>query len=176
MCHTTVYIERYRRVQDGGNETKEPRRFMFTCFKLQSTRTFVYIHRSSLVWMRSNLVVRVSDCQCRSRNSPGFDPSILRHSGIRGAADEAVLNTVLGKKEIQKNPPVSYSPTQQYPPLPSSFYQLTHSQSHTLIIVGVCLDGQRTSFFYLSYCGIFFGWRSRRSIEEIDISMGQRGV
>jgi hypothetical protein len=34
------------------------------------------------IWMRSSLAVRASDCQCRSRNSPGFDPSILRHSGI----------------------------------------------------------------------------------------------
>jgi hypothetical protein len=66
---------------------------------------YTYTHRASLVWMISILVVRVSDCQCRSRNSPGF-ASILRHSGIRGAADEAVLHTVLGKKEIQKNPPV----------------------------------------------------------------------
>jgi hypothetical protein len=30
--------------------------------------------------------------------------SILRHSGIRGAADEAVLNTV-HRQKIQKNPP-----------------------------------------------------------------------
>jgi hypothetical protein len=30
----------------------------------------------------SSLLVRASDCQYRSRNSPGFDPSILRHSGI----------------------------------------------------------------------------------------------
>jgi hypothetical protein len=50
--------------------------------------------RSSLVWMRSSLVVRASDCQCTSCNGPGFDPSIRRHSGIWGAADEAVLNTV----------------------------------------------------------------------------------
>ncbi len=28
-------------------------------------------------WMRSGLVVRASGCQCRSRTSPGFDPSIL---------------------------------------------------------------------------------------------------
>ncbi len=28
-------------------------------------------------------VVRASDSQCRSRNCPGFDPSILRHSGGR---------------------------------------------------------------------------------------------
>ncbi len=42
--------------------------------------------------MRSSLVVRASDCQCTSCNGPGFDPSIRRHSGIWGAADEAVLN------------------------------------------------------------------------------------
>ncbi len=41
-------------------------------------------------WMRSSLVVRASDCQCRTHNSPGFDPSILRYSVIWGAADEAV--------------------------------------------------------------------------------------
>ncbi len=41
---------------------------------------------------------RASDCQCHSRNSPGFDHSILRHSGIFGAADEAVLNKVCIKK------------------------------------------------------------------------------
>ncbi len=44
--------------------------------------------------MRSSLVFRASDCQCRSCNGPGFDPSIRRHSGIWGAADEAVLNIV----------------------------------------------------------------------------------
>jgi hypothetical protein len=57
------------------------------------------------VWeLGTTLVVRASDCQCRSRNSPGFDPSILRHSGIWGAADETVLNTV--QKKIEKNPPL----------------------------------------------------------------------
>ncbi len=50
--------------------------------------------RSSLVRMRSSLVVRASDCQCTSCNGPGFDPSIRRHRGIWGAADEAVLNIV----------------------------------------------------------------------------------
>ncbi len=38
--------------------------------------------RSSLVRMRSSLLVRASDCQCTSCNCPGFDPSICRHSGI----------------------------------------------------------------------------------------------
>jgi hypothetical protein len=55
-------------------------------------------------WMRSSLVVRASDCQCRSRNSPGFYPSILRHRGIWGAADEAVLKTVHRKKSLKKSP------------------------------------------------------------------------
>jgi len=36
------------------------------------------------MWIRFSWVVRASDCQCRSRNSPGLDPSILRHSGIWG--------------------------------------------------------------------------------------------
>ncbi len=58
--------------------------------------------RSSLVRMRSSLVVRASDCQFTSCNGPGFDPSIRRHSGIWGAANEAVLNIVRTKR---KNPP-----------------------------------------------------------------------
>jgi hypothetical protein len=38
------------------------------------------------------------------RNSAGFDPSLLRHSVIWGAADEAVLNNVHLKK-IKTNSP-----------------------------------------------------------------------
>jgi hypothetical protein len=54
-------------------------------------------------WIRSSLVVRVSDCQCTSCNGPGFDSSIRRHSGIWGAAYETVLNTVQkNKKYIYK--------------------------------------------------------------------------
>ncbi len=52
--------------------------------------------------MRSSLVVRASDCQCTSCNGPGFDPSIRRHSGIWGAADEAMLNIV--RKKEKKSP------------------------------------------------------------------------
>ncbi len=63
--------------------------------------------RSSLMWMRSSLMVRASDCQNRSRHSPGFDPGILRHSGTSGATDEAVLNTV-HRKKIQKIPLFKY--------------------------------------------------------------------
>jgi hypothetical protein len=46
------------------------------------------------MWIRSIRVVRTSDWKCYSRKSPGLDPSILRHSGILGTADEAVLNNV----------------------------------------------------------------------------------
>ncbi len=54
------------------------------------------------MWMRFSQVVRASGCQCQSRNSPGFDPSILRHRGIWGAADDAVMNNVHKKKKLKK--------------------------------------------------------------------------
>jgi hypothetical protein len=44
-----------------------------------------------------------------SHQSSGFDPSILRHSGIWGAADKAVLNNVLKKRKIQISRLVSAS-------------------------------------------------------------------
>ncbi len=47
----------------------------------------------------TSLVVRASDCQSTSCNGPGFDPSMRRHSGIWGAADEAVLNIVRTKRK-----------------------------------------------------------------------------
>jgi hypothetical protein len=48
--------------------------------------------------MRCSRVATASDSQCRSRNCPGFDPSIFQHSEICGAADEAVLNKVHTEK------------------------------------------------------------------------------
>ncbi len=56
--------------------------------------------------MRSRRVVRASDCQCRSRNSSGFEPSILRHNGSGGASNEPVLNKVPYIRKSQINPPV----------------------------------------------------------------------
>ncbi len=44
--------------------------------------------------MRSSQVLRASGCQCQSRNSPEFDPSIIRDNGIWGAAEESVLNKI----------------------------------------------------------------------------------
>ncbi len=63
-------------------------------------KNFLLWMRCSLMWMRSSRVVRFSDSHwLRSRNYPGFDPSILRHSGIWGASDETVLNKVRKKSE-----------------------------------------------------------------------------
>ncbi len=45
-----------------------------------------------------------SQCRSRTRNCPWFDPSILRHSGIWGAADDAVLNIVHKKEKSKKSP------------------------------------------------------------------------
>jgi hypothetical protein len=47
-------------------------------------------------------VVRASCCQCQRHHSPGFDPSILRHSGISGEADEAVLDYVREHKKKKR--------------------------------------------------------------------------
>jgi hypothetical protein len=54
-------------------------------------------------WMRSGRVVRASNFQCQRCNSPGLDPSILRHSRILGAAHEAVLNKVRYFKKFRKS-------------------------------------------------------------------------
>ncbi len=50
------------------------------------------------LWMRTNRVVRMSDSLCQSRNCPGFDPGILQHSEVWGAADETVLYKVHWKQ------------------------------------------------------------------------------
>ncbi len=69
--------------------------------------TVLCTHNILMLRMRSSLVVRASDCQCTSCKSPEFYPSIRRHSGIWGAADEAVLNIVRKQiKKIPKNSPV----------------------------------------------------------------------
>jgi hypothetical protein len=57
--------------------------------------------------MKSSRVVRASGCQCLSCVSPGFDPNILRHSGIWGAAAEAVLNNVHRKRKKKRIGPLA---------------------------------------------------------------------
>ncbi len=59
---------------------------------------------SILIFVAQAEYVLMSAC-FMLRNGPGFDPSIRRHSGIWGAADEAVLNIVRKKR---KNPPKKY--------------------------------------------------------------------
>ncbi len=78
--------------------------------------------------MRSSRVVRASENQCRSRNCPGFDPSILRHSGIWGAEDEAVLYIVHKKREKNlknthlKKKKIIFSSLPQEPELEGSWF------------------------------------------------------
>ncbi len=62
-----------------------------------------WVKALNLSQIKFSLVVRASDCQCRSHNSPGFDPNFLCHSGIWGAADEAVSNTA-HRKKTKKSP------------------------------------------------------------------------
>ncbi len=79
-------------------------RLLTTALRMRSSlvrmRSSLVRMRYSLMRMRSSLVVRASDCQCTMCNGPGFDPSIRRHSGSWGAADEAVPNIVRTKKSI----------------------------------------------------------------------------
>jgi hypothetical protein len=56
------------------------------------------------MWMTSSQAVRASGCQCQCRKSPWFDPSILRHSGICGTEDKAVLINLHKKQTKTKIP------------------------------------------------------------------------
>ncbi len=64
---------------------------------MRSSRVWI---RSSREWMRSSQVVKTVDSHCRNSNCHGLDSSILRHSGIAGAADETVLNKVHKNQKI----------------------------------------------------------------------------
>ncbi len=69
------------------------------------------------MWIKSSRVIRASDCQCKSCNSPGFIQASPTQWNLR-AADKAVLNKVhksKNKKSLCKNritpPPFSQCPT-----------------------------------------------------------------
>ncbi len=81
--HRLPSHQRSLQLQDSGGD---PRWVIIVCIPIQ--------------WMRFSRVVRLSDSQCQSRNCHGFDPSILRHSGIWGAADEALLKKIPKKIKI----------------------------------------------------------------------------
>jgi hypothetical protein len=55
--------------------------------------------------MRPSRVVNASGGQRQSCISRDFDRSLIRPSGILGAADEAVLNNVHKKEKKPKKPP-----------------------------------------------------------------------
>ncbi len=55
-----------------------------------------------LRWMSFSLVVKASDCQCRCRNSPGFDPSILLEPEGRQMKPCSIQYI---EKKIKKIPP-----------------------------------------------------------------------
>ncbi len=71
-----------------------------TCIQLSQACVSIWLWMDK---MRCSRVVRASDCQCRSRNSPRLDLSILRHSGIWGAADEAVWIQYIKKMKNKCN-------------------------------------------------------------------------
>ncbi len=100
--------------------------------------------RSSQVWMRSSQLVKASGYQCQSRNSPGFDPSILRRSRIWGAADEAVLNNVYRNKKIYKKSPSLKFPCTKRPWTISSKERKNQRKKREAVegcgAVGPCLE------------------------------------
>ncbi len=61
-----------------GNSLQKTRNLTMYCILYENACT----RQESACQMRFSRVVRASDSQCRRRNCPGFDPSILRHSGI----------------------------------------------------------------------------------------------
>ncbi len=71
--------------------------FINLTMKKQSDTVFNQIHKSIRI-------VRASDGQCQSPNSPGFHPSIHRRGGIWGAADEAALNKAHPTMEVYELP------------------------------------------------------------------------
>ncbi len=75
-------------------------------------------------WMRPSRVIRASGCQCQRRNSPGFYAGILRHSGIGGAADEAVLYIKKSKKFISNSLSCIPSPLKLVHPAGSSGWKI----------------------------------------------------
>jgi hypothetical protein len=62
--------------------------------KLPLKMPFLRIQGILYGWDLAEWLESLTQCQRQSRNSPGFYHSILRHSEIWGAADEAVLNKV----------------------------------------------------------------------------------
>ncbi len=73
-----------------------------------NTRNIKIVPESVWGWDFAEWLERLYDVVA-TRNCPGFDPNILRHSGIWGAADEAVWNIVHKKEKKSKKSPLSVS-------------------------------------------------------------------
>ncbi len=67
---------------------------MYQCIRINDVN-----RKKPFVWRLVRLKANAVVC-------PGFDPSILRRSGIGGAANEAVLNIVHKKEKNPKNAPL----------------------------------------------------------------------
>jgi hypothetical protein len=84
--------------------------------------------------MRSSRVVRASDCQCRSCNSPGFDPA--SSDTVQNLRGRKMKQCWIKCKKILKNSPItvvcSLANTQLRSHL-NILPQLKHSKSHTSI-------------------------------------------
>ncbi len=92
-------------------------------------------------WKRFSRVVRVADCQCQNRQSPGFDPSILRHSGIGRAADETGLKSTLKiNKKIHLHWPRFWPLYRTWPnPIPANILLILSGLSSLLSPPPPCL-------------------------------------
>ncbi len=113
----------------------------FVCFPFDmDIMDYIYIR-----WMRSSLVVSLDRLTVYAEvaSSDIQHLSILRHSGIWGAADEAVLNTVHRRKKNLKNPPVlHYFTCNMYRSvLVLSFLSLSQTRSSRSTNTNVCCTG-----------------------------------
>ncbi len=104
------------------------------------------------LWMRSSLVVRASDCQCTSCNGPGFDPSIRRHSGIWGAADEAVLNIVRTKRKKSPKKILNFGDQTPY---------LTYDVNELIVYFSVMMMISQTGGWWWAAGGGWRAWQRR---------------
>ncbi len=77
---------------------------MIAALLLNFGNVLLLLARSHPQWMRSSQVARASGCQCQSRNSPGFDPSTLRHT--EGRQMKYCWITFIKRKT--KNPPLLF--------------------------------------------------------------------
>jgi hypothetical protein len=104
--------------------------------------------------MRSTRVVRASNSQCRSRNCLGFDPSILRHNGICGAADEGSFEYRTQKEKNKKNIPFVFLGHS----VPSVFSFILYSYLISFILILISLI---SSFSCLTRIPVLWQWLFR---------------